>query len=127
MRNIKVNADLYVGNDKLATTSEVNNIVNSSASQVIDTTGDGSKFLSDDGTYKNAGTDTEQVKTEIGETLSDYGIQQSGNDGFYIVHKDGNDIMLVDVDESDLVISYKEFLRNVTEESIELALFCDVE
>lgn len=44
-----------------------------------------------------------------------------------IVHKDGNDIMLVDVDESDLVISYKEFLHNVTEESIELALFCDVE
>ena len=33
----------------------------------------------------------------------------------------------VDVDESDLVISYKEFLHNVTEESIELALFCDVE
>ena len=32
-----------------------------------------------------------------------------------IVHKDGNDIMLVDVDESDLVISYKEFLHNVTE------------
>lgn len=44
-----------------------------------------------------------------------------------IVHKDGNDIMLVDVDESDLVISYKEFLHNVTEESIELVLFCDVE
>lgn len=44
-----------------------------------------------------------------------------------IAHKDGNDIMLVDVDESDLVISYKEFLHNVTEESIELALFCDVE
>ena len=44
-----------------------------------------------------------------------------------IVNKDGNDIMLVDVDESDLVISYKEFLHNVTEESIELALFCDVE
>ena len=35
--------------------------------------------------------------------------------------------MLVDVDESDLVISYKEFLHNVTEESIELVLFCDVE
>lgn len=35
--------------------------------------------------------------------------------------------MLVDVDESDLVISYKEFLHNVTEESIELALFCNVE
>ena len=26
-----------------------------------------------------------------------------------IAHKDGNDIMLVDVDENDLVISYKEF------------------
>ena len=44
-----------------------------------------------------------------------------------IAHKDGNDIMLVDVDENDLVILYKEFLHNVTEESIELALFYDVE
>ena len=96
MKKIKVNAELYVSDDKLATIPEVNNIVNNSVVRVIDTTGDGSKFLSDDGTYKNAGTDTEQVKTEIGETLSDYGIQQSGNDGFYIVDKDGNIIFKID-------------------------------
>ena len=44
MKKIKVNADLYVGDNKLATVKDIDD--------KLDNTGDGTKFLSDDGTYK---------------------------------------------------------------------------
>ena len=49
MKKIKVNSDIYVGEDKLATVKEVNEkIVNN---------GTGNKFLADDGTYKEVPND----------------------------------------------------------------------
>ena len=58
MKKIKLNAELYVGNDKLATTSEVTALKNSidDLQQVIVTDGEGDKFLSDDGSYKEVNT-----------------------------------------------------------------------
>ena len=58
MKKIKVNADLYVGNDKLATVKDVAAVKNSIAKlqRTIVTDGDGSKFLSDDGAYKEITT-----------------------------------------------------------------------
>ena len=59
MKKIKVNADLYVGSDKLATIREVGNAINNGIKEdinelkeTINTTGDGTKFLANDGTYK---------------------------------------------------------------------------
>ena len=59
MKKIKVNADLYVGSDKLATIREVDNAINNGIKEdinelkeTIDTTGDGTKFLANDGTYR---------------------------------------------------------------------------
>ena len=91
MKKIKVNADLYIGNDKLPTTAEVTgmieNKINNYATEhpsyddteirgliqdvddKIDTSGDGSKFLSDDGTYKLMGTD--QINTVIEQAIND--------------------------------------------------------
>ena len=58
MKKIKLNAELYVGNDKLATVKDVAAVKNSIAKlkQTIVTDGDGSKFLSDDGAYKEITT-----------------------------------------------------------------------
>ena len=58
MKKIKLNAELYVGNDKLATVKDVAVVKNSitKLKQTIVTDGDGSKFLSDDGAYKEITT-----------------------------------------------------------------------
>ena len=58
MKKIKVNADLYVGNDKLATVKDVTAVKNSitKLKQTIVTDGAGDKFLSDDGAYKEITT-----------------------------------------------------------------------
>ena len=58
MKKVKLNADLYVGNEKLATVKEVAAVKNSigKLKQTIVTDGDGSKFLSDDGAYKEITT-----------------------------------------------------------------------
>ena len=91
MKKIKVNADLYVGNDKLPTTTEVTGMIESEINNYatehpsyddteirgliqdvddkIDTSGDGSKFLSDDGTYKLMGTD--QINNAIDQAIND--------------------------------------------------------
>ena len=91
MKKIKVNADLYIGNDKLLTTAEATNMIESEINDYatehpsyddteirdlihdvdnkIDTSGDGSKFLSDDGTYKLMGTD--QINTVIEQAITD--------------------------------------------------------
>ena len=91
MKKIKVNADLYIGNDKLLTTTEVTGMIESEINDYatehpsyddteirdlihdvdnkIDTSGDGSKFLSDDGTYKLMGTD--QINTVIEQAITD--------------------------------------------------------
>ena len=59
MKKIKVNADIYIGSDKLATIREVDNAINNGIKEdinelkeTIDTTGDGTKFLANDGTYR---------------------------------------------------------------------------
>ena len=91
MKKIKVNADLYVGDDKLLTTAEATNMIESEINNYatenpsyddteirgliqdvddkIDTSGDGSKFLSDDGTYKLMGTD--QINNTINQAITD--------------------------------------------------------
>ena len=91
MKKIKVNADLYVGDDKLLTTTEATNMIESEINNYatehpsyddteirgliqdvdgkIDTSGDGSKFLSDDGTYKLMGTD--QINDAIDQAITD--------------------------------------------------------
>ena len=58
MKKIKVNADLYVGNDKLATMKDVTPIKNGikELQRTIVTDGAGDKFLSDDGAYKEITT-----------------------------------------------------------------------
>ena len=58
MKKIKLNADLYVGNDKLATVKDVAAVKNGikELQRTIVTDGDGSKFLSDDGAYKEITT-----------------------------------------------------------------------
>ena len=90
MKKIKVNADLYVGNGKLLTTTEATNMIESEINNYatanpsyddteirdlihdvdnkINTSGDGSKFLSDDGTYKLMGTD--QINTVIEQAIT---------------------------------------------------------
>ena len=91
MKKIKVNADLYVGDDKLLTTTEVTGMIENKINDYatanpsyddteirgliqdvdgkIDTSGDGSKFLSDDGTYKLMGTD--QINDAIDQAIND--------------------------------------------------------
>ena len=91
MKKIKVNADLYVGNDKVLTTAEATNMIESEINNYatenpsyddteirgliqdvdgkINTSGDGSKFLSDDGTYKLMGTD--QINDVIDQAITD--------------------------------------------------------
>ena len=91
MKKIKVNADLYVGDDKLLTTTEATNMIESEINNYatehpsyddteirgliqdvdgkINTSGDGSKFLSDDGTYKLMGTD--QINDAIDQAITD--------------------------------------------------------
>ena len=91
MKKIKVNADLYIGNDKLLTTAEATNMIESEINDYatehpsyddteirgliqdvdgkINTSGDGSKFLSDDGTYKLMGTD--QINNVINQAIAD--------------------------------------------------------
>ena len=58
MKKIKVNADLYVGNDKLATVKDVAAVKNgiNELKHTIVTDGTGDKFLSDDGAYKEITT-----------------------------------------------------------------------
>ena len=113
MKKIKVNADLYIGNDKLATVKEVNDVITNAINdyktenpqQVYDDTeireqirnvedklldtGDGSKFLSNDGTYKEVTKydDTvikEQIK-DVADKLDDSGdgTKFLSNDGTY--------------------------------------------
>ena len=91
MKKIKINADLYVGDDKLLTTVEATNMIESEINNYatehpsyddteirdliqdvddkINTSGDGSKFLSDDGTYKLMGTD--QINNTINQAITD--------------------------------------------------------
>ena len=91
MKKIKVNADLYVNNNKLLTTTEATNMIESEINNYatanpsyddteirgliqnvddkINTSGDGSKFLSDDGTYKLMGTD--QINNVINQAIND--------------------------------------------------------
>ena len=91
MKKIKVNADLYVCDDKLLITTEATNMIESEINNYatehpsyddteirgliqdvdgkIDTSGDGSKFLSDDGTYKLMGTD--QINDAIDQAITD--------------------------------------------------------
>ena len=91
MKKIKVNADLYVGNGKLPTTTEVTGMIEDKINDYatehpsyddteirgliqdvnnkINTSGDGSKFLSDDGTYKIMGTD--QINTVIEQAITE--------------------------------------------------------
>ena len=113
MKKIKVNADLYIGNDKLPTIKEVNDAITNAINdyktenpqQVYDDTeireqiqnvedklldtGDGSKFLSNDGTYKEVTKydDTvikEQIK-DVADKLDDSGdgTKFLSNDGTY--------------------------------------------
>ena len=58
MKKVKLNAELYVGNDKLATVKDVAAVKNSitKLKQTIVTDGAGDKFLSDDGAYKEITT-----------------------------------------------------------------------
>ena len=58
MKKIKVNAELYVGDDKLATVKDVDDVKNTidELQRTIVTDGGGDKFLSNDGTYKEVNT-----------------------------------------------------------------------
>ena len=59
MKKIILNTNIYIGSDKLATIREVDNAINNGIKEdinelkeTIDTTGDGTKFLANDGTYR---------------------------------------------------------------------------
>ena len=85
MKKIKVNADLYVGDDKIATKREITDAINkyntenppyndteirdkiNNVSDKFITSGDGNEFLSNDGTYKRMGS--EQINEVINEAI----------------------------------------------------------
>ena len=124
MKKIKINADLYVGDDKLPTTTEVTGMIENKINDYatanpsyddtelrgliqdvdgkIDTSGDGSKFLSDDGTYKLMGTD--QINTVIEQAITDGRI--SNYDDTEVRGLIGNK-----VDKSDMYKSIKEEVK----------------
>ena len=80
MKKIKVNADLYVGNDKLATTSEVNNIINDAVTS-------GPK--GDKGEQGPAGADGKSL--EFNWDGTQLGIRKEGESNYSYVDLKGQD------------------------------------
>ena len=127
MKKIKVNADLYVGEDKLATKREITDAINkyntenppyndteirdkiNNVSDKFITTGDGDEFLSNDGTYKRMGS--EQINEVINEAIeagkiSNYDDTEVKNE-LNKINSDFYDISpnLLNLDDPDLQIN----------------------